>query len=312
MPGKTFSLRRRSSRIQSARAEMPAAFNAPFCTDDELDVLLRHYESRRDATTFDAVVEAFMPLVAALAMRMKKLRPEVYRDDIDQLVSDGLMGLLDSLRSFQTGMEARAYAYCAKRSIRSSIRNERLRRLPGGRIFNLRRNEVSAMRSRMTIELGRQPTKAELTNGLRCIIPNPSFYVEHESRQTQSLDDDANGHKSPLSESLPSNSRDPADILTDAGLMRIALKGMDAIDKRVFKMLMRGSTQIDIAKAMGVTRQRVGQRVTCLLWVLQRNAELAEHVGFKPAPTSGCGSSRDVIGLSKRTRVGTLLARNVA
>jgi DNA-directed RNA polymerase specialized sigma24 family protein len=70
--------------------------------------------------------------------------------------------------------------------------------------------------------------------------------------------------------------------------MKLAMKGMQAQDRKLFKLVMKGVDQAEIARRLGVSRQRIGQRLNGVLWELRSRADLAEYLGVKPeSPPAG-------------------------
>src|SRR5437763_1014569 len=79
----------------------PAIFNA---TDDAFDTaatrkLWQTFFRDRTGAAKAALIELYAPLVLRLAARMKRRRPELYRDALDELIADGSFGLLVAIEA---------------------------------------------------------------------------------------------------------------------------------------------------------------------------------------------------------------------
>jgi len=75
---------------------------------------------------------------------------------------------------------------------------------------------------------------------------------------------------------------DPHDgPMIDPDLLRRVAKGLDKRDRRILRMTLRGLCPAEIARKLGVSRERGWQLVNGLLWTLRANTQLAAAMGVE-------------------------------
>jgi RNA polymerase sigma factor for flagellar operon FliA len=212
--------------------------------------------------TKDKQVAGYLPLVKRIAyLLMAKLPASV---EVDDLIQNGLIGLLDAMDRFEDGMGAQFETYAVQR-IRGSMLDG-LREndwLPRSVRKEMRRVE-EAIRV-LEHEIGRPPNETELAKALD--MPLAEY---------QKLLQDARGHQLVYIEEVSDGNGedfldrhgaasvpDPLSILEEAGTRQALVAAIDALPERE-KLMMSLYYEQDlnlreIGEVMGVTESRVCQ-----------------------------------------------------
>jgi RNA polymerase sigma factor for flagellar operon FliA len=210
----------------------------------------------------DQLITQYAPLVKRLAFHlMAKLPASV---QVDDLIQNGMIGLLDALGRFEEGLGAQFETYAVQR-IRGAMLDG-LREndwLPRGVRREMRR--VEAAIQQLEHQLGRQPHEQELADSLG--MPLSEY---------QKLLQDARGHQLIHLEDLTSDdeegylerhaagpSSDPLAVLEEASVRQALVAAIAALPERE-KMVMALYYQQDlnlreIGEVMSVTESRVCQ-----------------------------------------------------
>lgn len=210
----------------------------------------------------DQLVQRFAPLVKRIAYHLMSRLPSSVQ--VEDLVQNGMIGLLDAIERFEAGMGAQFETYAAQR-VRGAMldglrENDWLPR-------SLRREfrQIEKTISQLEQQYGRQPSETELARALG--IPLADY---------QKMLQDARGHQlisfedlveesddDFLERHLTDGSGDPLRILEDDNLRRLLVQGIELLPERE-KLMMALYYEQDlnlreIGEVMGVTESRVCQ-----------------------------------------------------
>ncbi|UCV27678.1 RNA polymerase sigma factor FliA [Ferribacterium limneticum] len=210
----------------------------------------------------DQLVQRFAPLVKRIAYHlMARLPPSVQFDD---LVQNGMIGLLDAIDRFQEGFGAQFETYATQR-IRGAMldglrENDWLPR-------NLRRElrRIEAAINQLEHERGRVPSERELAEALGMSLADYQKTLQDaRGHQLVYFDDLAgDGEEDFLERHLTDNAADPASILEDRGvkaLLVAAIGGLPEREKLMMALYYEQDLNLrEIGEVMGVTESRVCQ-----------------------------------------------------
>jgi RNA polymerase sigma factor for flagellar operon FliA len=136
----------------------------------DVDRLWKNYHKNRNDETRNQLIEYYMPLVRYNAERVwAKLPNEV---ELDDLVSCGIIGLMDSIASFDLERGVKFATYCSRR-IRGAILDELRERDWVPRIVRNRMRKVEEARKNLEAQLGRDPSDDELAKEMQ--LPAEEF-----------------------------------------------------------------------------------------------------------------------------------------
>ena len=138
--------------------------------DIDIDQVWRSYQHNRCDDIRNTLIEHYMPLVRYNAERVwSKLPNQV---ELDDLVSCGIMGLMDAINAFDLGRGVKFATYCSRR-IRGAILDELRERDWVPRIVRNRMRRVEEARKALEAQLGRDPSQDELAREMK--LPPEEF-----------------------------------------------------------------------------------------------------------------------------------------
>lgn len=210
----------------------------------------------------DQLVQRFLPLVKRVAYHlMARLPASVQFDD---LVQNGMIGLLDALDRFQEGFGAQFETYATQR-VRGAMLDG-LREndwLPRSLRRDLRRIEAAI--SQLEHAHGRAPSESELAEALKMSLPDYQKTLQDaRGHQLVYFDDFAgDGDEDFLERHFTDNDADPANILEDKNTREMLVKAIALLPEREKMMMALYYEQElnlrEIGEVMGVTESRVCQ-----------------------------------------------------
>ena len=210
----------------------------------------------------DQLVQRFAPLVKRIAYHLMARLPSSVQ--VDDLVQNGMMGLLDAISRFEAGMGAQFETYAAQR-VRGAMLDG-LREndwLPRSLRRDFRRIEEAI--AQLEQQFGRAPGEKELAAALGMSLAEyQKMLQDARGHQLISFEDMVEERDEDfLERHLSDDSGEPWKILEDEALRRILVQGIEALPERE-KMMMALYYEQDlnlreIGEVMGVTESRVCQ-----------------------------------------------------
>jgi RNA polymerase sigma factor (sigma-70 family) len=232
--------------------------------------LWRRWLANRDQAAFDALWVRYLPVARMIARTMKRRRPDYYREPVADLISDGALGVMETIRGqtvYEPEFTLARFFWRVPRYIRRCVCN----RFWAGGGCRRKLDELEHLRSALTCDLGRVPDRAELLAELGKTITNPNIVI------------DVPAMRRPPDFPLKDESDSPERPVIDADLRRFVMQRLDKRDRRIFRMLMKGLTPTEIAVELGISRQRGHQLVNGLLWTLRCEKRVAAALGMEPS-----------------------------
>jgi RNA polymerase sigma factor (sigma-70 family) len=219
--------------------------------------------------------------VTITTLFLRKHRPSYYRrDPLDDLISDGCLGLMRAIARTEGRHPDAIFSYIWK-LIRMTIRKGILERHEQyqNHYADERVHVMARARARLTQQFGRVPTPEELLAEVGSSIGNPQFYMDVPGVMHFSADEDGRLQAGNIADWREPS---PDDKLLEADARRMAMKELKGSDKTIFALLMKGDCPADIARKMGVSRQRICQRLNGVLWEARCRVDLAAYLGVAP------------------------------
>jgi RNA polymerase sigma factor for flagellar operon FliA len=210
----------------------------------------------------DELVERFAPLVKRIAYHlMARLPSSVQTDD---LVQNGMIGLLDAIDRFESGLGAQFETYAAQR-VRGAMLDG-LREndwLPRGLRREMRQIEQAI--AQLEQEFGRPPSEEELAAALGVPLAEYQRTLQDaRGRQVISFEDlSEEGGEDFLERHFADSAGDPYRILENRSMKTQLVQGIKQLPERE-KLMMSLYYEQDlnlreIGEVMGVTESRVSQ-----------------------------------------------------
>ncbi len=210
----------------------------------------------------DQLVQRFAPLVKRIAYHLMARLPSSVQ--VDDLIQNGMMGLLDAINRFEAGMGAQFETYAAQR-VRGAMLDG-LREndwLPRSLRRDFRRIEVAI--AQLEQQYGRTPGEKELADALGMdIVAYQKMLQDARGHQLISFEDMVEeGEEDFLERHLTDDVSDPSSILEDTNLRKLLVQSIEALPERE-KLMMALYYEQDlnlreIGDIMGVTESRVCQ-----------------------------------------------------
>lgn len=212
----------------------------------------------------EQIVLRFAPLVRRLAFQMMARLPASVQ--VDDLIQNGMIGLLDASARFEDGLGAQFETYAVQR-IRGAMLDG-LREndtLPRGMRREMRR--VEAVLHQLEHRHGRHPTEIELAAALEIpLVEYQKLLTEARGYQLVYLEDLSGGDEEGedfLDRHVVNPTPDPLVLLEEAGLQKTLASAIEHLPERE-KMAMALYYEEDlnlkeIGGVMGVTESRVCQ-----------------------------------------------------
>jgi RNA polymerase sigma factor for flagellar operon FliA len=209
----------------------------------------------------DQLVQRFTPLVRRIAHYLMARCPASVQ--IDDLVQNGMIGLLDAIDRFEAGMGAQFETYAAQR-VRGAMLDG-LREndwLPRGLRRDLRQIEQAV--ARLEQKFGRPPLEDELAKALGVSLADyQKMLQDARGHQLISFEDLIGEDGDFLDRHFADNAGDPSRILEDENLRKQLAREIERLPERE-KLMMALYYEQDlnlreIGEVMGVTESRVCQ-----------------------------------------------------
>jgi RNA polymerase sigma factor FliA len=210
----------------------------------------------------DQLVERFAPLVKRIAYHLMARLPSSVQ--VDDLVQNGMIGLLDAIDRFESGMGAQFETYAAQR-VRGAMLDG-LREndwLPRSLRRDFRRIETAI--AQLEQQKGRAPSESELAAAMGLPLADYQKLLQdargHQLISFEDMLDDEDGDF--LERHLADASNEPSKLLEDENLRQRLTQGIEALPERE-KLMMALYYEQDlnlreIGEVMGVTESRVCQ-----------------------------------------------------
>lgn len=210
----------------------------------------------------DQQITQYAPLVKRLAFHLMARLPASVQ--VDDLIQNGMIGLLDAMQRFEDGMGAQFETYAVQR-IRGAMLDG-LREsdwLPRGVRREMRRVESTIQK--LEHQLGRTPSEQQLADALGMPLADyQKLLLEARGYQLMHLEDlSSNDGEDYLDRHETGTSIDPLAVLEDARVRQVLVTAIAALPERE-KMVMALYYEQDlnlreIGEVMEVTESRVCQ-----------------------------------------------------
>ena len=210
----------------------------------------------------DQLIQRFAPLVKRIAYHLMSRLPSSVQ--VDDLVQNGMMGLLEAIDRFEAGLGAQFETYAAQR-VRGAMLDG-LREndwLPRALRRDFRRIEVAI--AKLEQVYGRQPSEQELAAALDLSLADYQKMLQdargHQLISFEDLVEDS--EEDFLERHLADHSSEPLKLLEDDNLRQLLVAGIESLPERE-KLMMALYYEQDlnlreIGEVMGVSESRVCQ-----------------------------------------------------
>jgi RNA polymerase sigma factor for flagellar operon FliA len=245
--------------------------------------LLAQYQATGDETIRNLLIERYMPLVQSVARKLRaRLTPNV---DVDDLVSSGVLGLMDAISGFDETRGVKFETYCTIR-INGAMLDELRERDWVPRLVRRRASRIAMARRNLAAELHRDATDEEVARHLELPMSRFQEMLREVSQPTTivSLDvvrfeDSDSRATSRLDLVADERVTDPSDNAALADIMGAVLRFLDRREQVIMLLYYRrGFTMKRIGTVFGMSESGVCQIHTRIMKRLRRRVS-AGHLG---------------------------------
>jgi len=245
-------------------------------TSQDLDVLWKSFTKDRSEKARESLLIHYLTLVKVIAGRMKVTLPSSV--EYNDLVSAGLVGLINSIDNFNPRREIKFETYAAPR-IRGAILDglRDVDWLP--RSYRQKSRRLDQTMEKLLAKLGRIPSDEEVAAELNMSFEEYLRYIDHVgSASLMSLDIQINtgaeGERGSLYEVLSNEAQpNPYDIVEEADMQQAALNLIDELEEQertvVALYYYEGLTFREIGEVINVSESRVCQIHTRIISLLR-------------------------------------------
>jgi len=244
--------------------------------ESEVALLWRRLKVHGDRKAWERLVLHYAPLVKYVAGRMcSKLPAHV---DGGDLISCGLMGLMNAIDRFDPARRVRFETYATTR-IKGAIIDELRARDWVPRSLRMRARRIERALADLEVQLQRPPTDVELADALGIsVVELHDDMLQLASSSFLALDEtwilSRSGEATRLLDSLPAAGADaPEEALAAADLRDALADGIASLPERERTIVALyhydGLSMSEIAEAMGISEGRVSQLHTRAILTLR-------------------------------------------
>ncbi|MDP6761906.1 MAG: FliA/WhiG family RNA polymerase sigma factor [Planctomycetota bacterium] len=258
-------IKTKQSRGATDTPEAPAALRA--METEQLWALYEENcrgEGKSEAVDIrNALIEKHLPLVRIIALKLLQALPRSV--ELDDLLSAGVFGLMDTIRGFDPDRGVRFKTYCSTR-IRGAILDQLRTEDWVPRLVRIKAGRISRELARLSGEFGREPTHAELADALgmdhcalieeldaarpRTIHPLSDFWNENEDGEVVTCDGILEDREGDI----------PVDDLERRDTMRGLTRSLSNKERFIIEQYYEvGHTMREIGEMLSLTESRVCQ-----------------------------------------------------
>jgi RNA polymerase sigma factor FliA len=242
--------------------------------DERVEELWATYFVEKSRESRNRLIENYLPLVKSVAERLHTRLPREI--DVDDLISDGIFGLVDSIETFDPGRGVEFEVFSDHR-IRGAML-DKLRQMDWvPRLVRLRHRRVDEASRQYEIKYGRRATDVELAEEMG--VSTEEFLDLARSATapgTISLnrtysDVVASGDAQEIEFASPEESEDVAGQLQKDDLRNVIIRGLNRRERLLITLYYyEGMTMKEVGATLRLSESRVSQMHTSILLRLQR------------------------------------------
>ncbi len=245
----------------------------------EILKLWRQFVKKRDTATRNTLVEHYLPLVRYHAERIKTSSNLPSVVDIHDLISAGIVGLIESIGKFDPGRNIKFETFCAQR-VRGAM-FDYLRRCDWvPRQIRSKAHKLAARRNSLASRLERPPTEVEMAEEMGMELDEYRSFAESlcikDQVSIEGYQVDSSKYDCVLQMDMAADQsiEHPLSHLQRLELRQAAERGLSDKEKTVLIMYYYDQlTMKEIGGVLGISESRVCQIHSQLLKFLRRKFE---------------------------------------
>jgi len=230
--------------------------------DAEIQWVWQAYRERPRRILFNRLVTHYLPLVRAIAGKLKRKLPDEIR--VDELVSDGVLGLMESIKRYDIDRGLKFSSFCSQRIVGSMLDGLRsMDRTP--RLTRKRERLLAKVRHKIEQEFGRAASDQEISEALgidESVLP--AFVRDATPRTTISLNDRFTSYQdnefSLVKKLEDPRYEDPDEQLQNHDIWSVIARKLHGNERTVIRMYyFEDATMAEIGKSLDMSESRISQ-----------------------------------------------------
>lgn len=218
------------------------------------------YKARIKEKKKGEMIKEFLPFIKYTAYRLSWRLPAHLT--IDDLISAGLVGLMDAMNKFEEGRVK--FSTYAEHRIKGSMLDELRSADWLSRTMRKKMNDINSTYAKLEVELGRSPEDNEVADALSLTLEEYYKTVQLIASSAPIRLEGMNGDNDlSISDCIPDNNADPLTILEDKDIKEKVAKLIDELPKREKQVLSlyywNELTLKEIGEVLDITESRVCQ-----------------------------------------------------
>ncbi|MFA5865106.1 MAG: FliA/WhiG family RNA polymerase sigma factor [Phycisphaerae bacterium] len=243
----------------------------------DIDQLWRSFQASQATDLRNQLIEHYMPLVRYNAERVwSKLPNEV---ELDDLVSCGIMGLMDAINAFDLGRNVKFATYCSRR-IRGAILDELRERDWVPRIVRNRMRRVEVARKALEAQLGRDPSQDELAREMK-LPPEEFKRVVNDTNRSMFISlsrprNESDSHKDlrEIDVLEDKRSRNPIMEMQKKDIKELIMRGLSKAERLIVLLYYYEElTMKEIGSTLDLSESRVSQMHSAIVKRLRQHLQ---------------------------------------
>jgi len=243
--------------------------------DADINHVWREYQKARSVELRNQLIETYLPLVKYNAERVwAKLPNEV---ELDDLISSGILGLVDAIEAFDLDRGVKFSTYCSQR-ICGAILDELRERDWVPRIVRNRMRRVERSVKSLQAELGRPPTRAELAGKMK-LPPEEFERVINDTNISSFISlsrprNESDGHKDlrEIDVLEDTRARDPIMDMHKKDIKELIMRGLSRAERLIVLLYYyEEMTMKEIGRTLDLSESRVSQMHSAIVKRLRQH-----------------------------------------
>jgi len=244
-------------------------------TDVDIDHVWREYRATGRVELRNQLIENYLPVVKYNAERVwAKLPNEV---DLDDLISSGILGLIDAIEAFDLDRGVKFATYCSQR-ITGAILDELRERDWVPRIVRNRMRRVNRAVKVLEAEHGRPPTKQELIAKMK-LPPEEFDRVVNDTNSTMFISlnrprNESDSHKDLREIDVIEDKKadNPVTEIQKKHIKELIMRGLSRAERLIILLYYyEEMTMKEIGKTLDLSESRVSQMHSAIVKRLRQH-----------------------------------------
>jgi RNA polymerase sigma factor for flagellar operon FliA len=238
-------------------------------TKVNVEQVWNHFFQHHDTASRNILLEHYLPKVKYTAARLHSRFPQSV--ELDDLYSEGILGLVDAINKFDPTRNVRFETYCVLR-IKGTIYDDIRKKDRVPRLVRQRAKQLQEVTQRLDTIFGRSPSDEELADELEMNMED-FYHFQRDanassliSLNTNSSNSDGDEEFGELDILANPKSKDPFLEIQRKDLKEYLIRGFSRQEQLIFTLYhLEEMTMREIGDSLGISESRVSQLHTSII-----------------------------------------------